>query len=94
MKVRLTREAQGDLTAILSFIHERSPSGARNVLAAFDRALEVLARHPEVGQLTDRPPVRLKLVSGFPYKIFYRVKGDEIEVFHIRHAARRPWEGQ
>ena len=28
-----------------------------------------------------------------PYKIFYRVREDIVEVIHIRHTARRPWRG-
>jgi plasmid stabilization system protein ParE len=29
-------------------------------------------------------------LSRYPYKIFYRVTGDTVEILHIRHAARQP----
>lgn len=78
MRVRLTRDARDDLTGILEYIHERNPSGARNVLAAIDRSLDLISQQPHGAQATDHPAVRMKLV----------------EVVHIRHAARRPWERQ
>jgi hypothetical protein len=33
-------------------------------------------------------------LGRYPYIVYYRVWGDEIAVIHIRHAARRPWEGE
>jgi plasmid stabilization system protein ParE len=32
------------------------------------------------------------LVLRYPYKIFYRLRGDAVEILHIRHTARRPWD--
>jgi plasmid stabilization system protein ParE len=40
-----------------------------------------------------RPDVRAVLVLRYPYKIFYRVRGDTVEILHIRHTAQRPWVG-
>jgi plasmid stabilization system protein ParE len=94
MNVKFTREAHEDLTAILSYIHQRNPSGAKHVLHAVDGALELLSEHPESGRATDNASVRVTLVPRYPYKIFYRLIAGNIEVFHIRHAARRPWENE
>jgi hypothetical protein len=33
-------------------------------------------------------------VVRYPYKIFYRVAGDTLEVLHIHHAARQAWDEQ
>jgi plasmid stabilization system protein ParE len=35
----------------------------------------------------------VKLLTHYPYKIFYRVRGGAVEIVHIRHAVRRPWKG-
>jgi plasmid stabilization system protein ParE len=29
----------------------------------------------------------------YPYKIFYRLRDDAVEILHIRHTARRAWAG-
>jgi hypothetical protein len=31
-------------------------------------------------------------LGRYPYKIFYRVTNDTVEILHIHHAARRPWD--
>jgi plasmid stabilization system protein ParE len=35
-------------------------------------------------------------VKRYPFKVFYRVldEQDEIEIVHVRHSARRPWQGR
>ena len=91
MKVRLSRNAQAELTAVLEYIHERSPSGASHVLAEFDRAFEIISKQLRSGQATDDPQVRMKLAGKYPCKLFYTISTDIIENVHIRHAARRPW---
>jgi toxin ParE1/3/4 len=37
--------------------------------------------------------IRVVTLSRYPYRIFYRIKPDVIEILHIRHASRAPWEG-
>ncbi len=39
-----------------------------------------------------RPGVRVVPLGRYPYKIFYRVSGDAVEILHIHHAAREPWD--
>ena len=90
MRVRYTPRAQDDLFAIHDYLDERNPSGALNVLAAIHRAITLVATQPESSRLTDDPAVRMKLVTKYQYKIFYRVT-DHIEILYIRHGARRPW---
>ncbi len=31
-------------------------------------------------------------LGHYPYKIFYRASADAVEILHIHHAARRPWD--
>jgi plasmid stabilization system protein ParE len=33
-------------------------------------------------------------LGRYPYIVYYRVGRDEISIVHIRHAARRVWEGE
>ncbi|MEZ5787999.1 MAG: type II toxin-antitoxin system RelE/ParE family toxin [Xanthobacteraceae bacterium] len=46
-----------------------------------------------MGYRTENPQVRVIFVGDYPYKIFYRIRGSNIEILHIRHTARRPWFG-
>ena len=64
------------------------------MLAAIDRSLDLISQQPHGAQATDHPAVRMKFVADYPYKIFYRIGAGLVEVVHIRHAARRPWEGE
>ncbi len=43
--------------------------------------------------LTDEPGVYELIVPRRPYKMYYRVKGEEVWIVHIRDARRQPWEG-
>ena len=93
MRLRYTRRAQADLSTINDYLKERNPSGAQNVIRAIHRAVALIARQPLSARATDDPAVRVKLVAKYPYKVFYRVS-DCVDVIHVRHAARRPWEGE
>lgn len=94
MKIRFTRQARGDLREIISYIRERNPTGAYHVGKEFARSLEVIAQYPLAAEATEDPDVRVKNLAKYPYKIFYSVVGDSIEVWHVRHAARQSWEGK
>ena len=88
MKVRFTRRAFADREAILDYLTERSPAGARKVFVRLRSAIGQLADQPMSGVETDRHGVRALFVGRYPYKVFYRIRGDEIEVLHIRHTSQ------
>jgi toxin ParE1/3/4 len=94
MRVRYTPEAFADRERIFEYLKERSPSGARKVLASIQQTAHLLGEHPFSGYKTDEAEVRVKFVSRYPYKIFYRIREDVVELVHIRHTSRRPWRGE
>jgi toxin ParE1/3/4 len=94
MRVRYTPEAFADQERIFEYLRERSPNGARNVLASILDATVQLAAQPRSGYRTDDSDVRVLFVGRYPYKIFYRIRGDVVEIAHIRHASRRPWSDE
>jgi toxin ParE1/3/4 len=94
MRVRYTRRARSDLQAIIKYIFERSPAGARNVKRAMDRTLELIGQYPESGHRVDEQGTRVLPVGRYPYLIYWGVEAGEAWIVHIRHAARRPWQGQ
>ena len=94
MKVRYTPEAFADRERIFEYLQERSPSGGRNVMASIRTAVTQLRDQPYSGHRTDDPNVWVKILTRYPYKIFYRVRDDTVEIAHVRHASRRPWNAE
>jgi len=88
MKVRYTNRAFRDREEILTYLKARSPSGARNVLERFDAAAALLGEQPSAGVPTDMSDARVLFVGRYPYKLFYRIRDDAVEILHIRHTAR------
>jgi plasmid stabilization system protein ParE len=94
MRVRYRTQARGDIDEIRRYLLKRSPSGARNVVRSIKAAVRFIAEHPLAAEETDAPGVRVKVVVDYPYKIFYSPHPDFVEIIHIRHSARKPWEGE
>ena len=93
MRVRYSARAFTDREQIFDYLRQRSPGGARNVMAKIREAAAQLGENPHSGYATDDPEVRVKFVVRYPYKIFYRLRGDAVEILHIRHTARQPLQG-
>jgi plasmid stabilization system protein ParE len=92
MRVRYRARALADIEEIRSYVDKRSPIGAQNVLRSIRSGIKFIAENPYACERADDPSVRVKVLLDYPYKTFYRVQLDEIEILHIRHSARRPWE--
>lgn len=93
MRVRYTPQARRDIGRIYAYLNKRSPSGATNVLAAIYAGVRFIAQRPKASERTDDPNVRVKVVRRYRYKIFYSIAGDTVEILHVRHSSRRPWNG-
>jgi toxin ParE1/3/4 len=90
MKVRYLPRAFADLEAIHSYIEQRNPEAAVRVAAAIAKSISGLADFPEIGQAVDEENVRVLRSAHHTYNIFYSVQGEEVQILHIRHPARRP----
>ncbi len=44
-----------------------------------------------MGATTSEESVRFLQLTDYPYRIFYIVREDAIDVVHIRHTSRRPF---
>ena len=91
MRIRYTRRALLERETIYEYLEERSPKGAANVRRAITGAIRALEAFPGLGRLTVLSDIRELVVPNYPFKIYYRLEGDEIWVLHIRDARRRPW---
>jgi len=95
MKVVYTAAALGDLAEIADWLAIHYPSIAPAVERRIRLAVAVIGRWPESARRSGkRPGVRVATVGRYPYRIFYRVAGDTVEILHVHHAARQPWDEQ
>jgi toxin ParE1/3/4 len=95
MKVVYTDEALRDLDAIADWLIAHYPAVAPIVERRIRVVVAQIARWPESSRRSaGRSDVRVVSLGRYPYKIFYRITDDRIEILHIHHAARRPWDEQ
>ena len=95
MRVRYTPRARADLETIFSYLDSRNPVAAQSVKREIERSAAALALLPYLGVLIDRSPEFRSLCAGrYPYRLFYRIRNNEVWIVHIRHASRRPWSGE
>jgi plasmid stabilization system protein ParE len=95
MKVVFTDEALRDLGDISNLLSLHYPG----LGAAVERRLRVvvgrIGRWPHSARASkSHPGVSVIPLGRYPYKVFYRVTRDVVEILHIHHAAREPWDEQ
>jgi toxin ParE1/3/4 len=93
VRIRYTTAAFAEREAIFEYLHERSPRAAREVVGLIAQRIAELAEHPFKGHRTDRKGMLTLWISPFPYRVFYRIDGEDVVIIHIRHTARRGWRG-
>jgi toxin ParE1/3/4 len=92
-EVFVTEDAARDLHGIFDYIagHD-SPAKARNVLDRLEAAIEALAEFPERGaypkELVGLGIREYREVHFKPYRILYRVLGEEVYVYLVADGRR------
>lgn len=95
MKVVFTAAAQNDLREIGEWLALHYPILAPRVERRIRDVVARIGRWPESGPPSaGRGSIRVIPTGQYPYRIFYRVIHDTVEILHIRHAARAPWDEQ
>ena len=95
MKVLWTEEALHDLDEIADYLITHFPAVAPLLAKRINDTVARIRRWPQSARTSaGRPNVRVVPLGRFPYKIFYRVREDAIEVLHVHHGARQPWDEQ
>jgi plasmid stabilization system protein ParE len=83
--------ASDELTGAIRRYEVRRSGLGREFYDAVCRTIDLIQTHPEIGTpRTGRFPNRQFRVAGFPYKVVYRVREDDIYVVAIAHTSRRP----
>jgi plasmid stabilization system protein ParE len=95
MKVVYTDEALRDIDEIAAWLKAHYPGLGAAVERRIRLVVAHLARWPEsMRRSQHRPGVRVAPLGRYPYRIFYRVREGAVEILHIHHATREPWDEQ
>jgi toxin ParE1/3/4 len=92
MKLVYSRRALADLYGISAYYAaSASPAIADSVGRRLEDVIDRICRIPESApRFSQRSRVRVVTVVRYPFRIFYRVRKDTIDILHIRHTSRRP----
>jgi len=95
MKVEYSRRAVADLRQISADSRRTFGDRVAEALEARIRAvIDRISREPlSAPEVEQRPGLHVVPLIRYPFKVFYRVLDDRVRILHIRHTARRPWQG-
>jgi len=93
MRIVWTEPALRDLAAARAYIALDKPEAARGQVERILTAVAGLVPFPNLGRPGRRPATRELVVTGTPYVVPYRVRGDVIEVLRVFHGRQR-WPGR
>jgi toxin ParE1/3/4 len=99
MKVVWSEPAVADLAAIHDYIARDSPHYARRFVARLTAAVDPLEIFPEMGRIVPEGDGRHREIILRPYRIIYRLEGQEVFVVTVVHGSRdlagadeKPWD--
>ena len=70
--------------------HNQSMIYPRKLAKLFSEGAMMIFAHPQIGSTTNLSEIRFKLIRE--YKMYYRIRGDSVEILSIRDARRLPGE--
>ncbi len=87
MVIKWTKTALASVDEIADFIAKDNPTRATSFLLELQSAVTKLQSHPGMGR-AGRVPGTRELVLHKNYIAIYRVRGDDVEILRLQHAAR------
>lgn len=92
MKAKLTPRAVGQIRRATSWLDaNRGPEAGDALVEELQQTVRLLLRHPQLGAPVTNArskDARRLYLPAFSYHLYYRVRGDVIEVLAIRHTSR------
>ncbi len=89
MRVRWLRRALQNLDEEAEYIARDDPDAAAQMVDRIATSVERLATHPALGRTGRIPGTGELMVSGTPYVVPYRVRGETVEILRVFHGARK-----
>ena len=86
LALRWTERAVAHLEALVDYVSLTSPVYAEGIVSRIDQRLQLACTQPEFGKVVlDVEDSALRELVVPPYRIFYRIRPDAIEVLVIVH---------
>lgn len=87
MSIKWTKTALRSVDEIAGYIAKDNPKRATSFVRELQDSVTKLQAHPGMGR-AGRVPGTRELVLHKNYIAFYRVRGDDVEILRLHHAAQ------
>jgi len=93
--VRILPEAEEELRATAANYETQQRGLGRALLAEVREAYKRIIELPLAARI-ERGEIRVRSVVRFPYRVYYRVRDEQIVIIAVGHRRRRPgfWHGR
>ncbi len=89
MKLRWTDGAVEDLQAARDYLEAENPRAAWDAIKRIMSAVERLEQVPGMGRPGRVDGSRELMVTGTPFLVAYRLKGESVQILAVLHRARK-----
>ncbi|ABF43778.1 plasmid stabilization system [Candidatus Koribacter versatilis Ellin345] len=72
------------------YVRSENPKAANRILDEIVAAAELLGKHPRLGRTGRVAGTRELVISGTPFLLMYRIKGEAVQILAVLHA-KRSW---
>lgn len=93
MQVRWLRRALENLDEEAEYIARGDPEAAARTVERIATSVERLGAYPSLGRRGRVLGTRELVISGTPYLVPYRVRGDTVQILRVFHGSRK-WPGE
>jgi len=91
VKLRWTDSAVQDLQAARDYLEAENPKAAWDAIDRIMSAVERLAQFPQMGRPGRVDRSRELVVTGTPFLVAYRLKGESVQILAVLQGARK-WQ--
>ena len=94
-QVRILPEAEEELRAAATNYETKQRGLGRALIAEVRKAYNRIIELPLAARI-ERGEIRARSVMRFPYRVYYRVRNEQIVIIAVGHRRRRPgfWRGR
>jgi toxin ParE1/3/4 len=90
MQVSWTEQAIADLQSLRSYIERDKPQAAKKFVLRIISIVETdLVLQPGMGRPGRKTGTKELIITGSPYFIAYRIKGNRLEIIRVLHGAMK-----
>lgn len=89
MRIVWQTRAVADLYRVAERIRQDHPPAAEKMGAMIEAASRNLSRYPDMGRTARVPETRELIVSGTPYFVVYRLRGDAVQILRVLHGKQK-----